>query len=56
MRLAIDGREIEIDLEIARKKCRSNPWVNVTDFSDTEDAALAYLTILATEIRKRMQI
>ena len=56
MRLAIDIREIERDLEIARKKTRSNPWVNVTDFSATEYAALAYLTILATESRKRMQI
>ena len=33
MRLAIDSREIERDLEIARKKSRRNPWVNVTDLA-----------------------
>ena len=40
MRLAIDGRESEIGFEIARKKSRRYPSVNVTDFNYEDDVAL----------------
>ena len=50
MRLAIDGREIEIGFEIARKKSRRHPVVNVTDFSYADDVALISKNIEEAQI------
>ena len=50
MRLAIDGRESEIGFEIARKKSRRHPAVNVTDFSYADDVALISKNIEEAQI------
>ena len=50
MRLAIDGRESEIGFEIARKKSRRHPAVNVTDFSYANDVALISKNIEEAQI------